>query len=87
MPSIGFDVIESLNEEAGVFDDKVSWTQSLEQSKSINITTACYFFDAAKKTMGPAAEAKVSPSLAAGSRVPLAVALLMMVPLVLFMST
>ena len=87
VPSIGFDAIESLNEKVGVFGDQASKTQSLEQGKSINITTACYFFDAAKKTMGPAAEAKVSPSLAAGSRVPVAaMALSMMVPLLLFMS-
>ena len=76
VPSIGFDAIESLNEKAGALGDQVSWTQNFEQSKSINITTACYFFDPAKKTMGPAAEAKVSLSLATGSRTPLAMAFL-----------
>lgn len=78
MPSIGFDAIEILNESASFLGAKLSAAQHWEQNKSFNLSTSCYYFDAAKKTMGPAAAAKLSRSLAAGFRIPLAMALLPM---------
>lgn len=56
----------------------LSANQHFEQDVSINLATACYYFDPAQKTMGPAAAAKLSPSLAAGFRIPLTVVLLTM---------
>lgn len=76
VPSVGFDAIEIFNETAYFLGAKLSGAQHFEQGTSIDLATACYYFDAAKKTMGPAAAAK--PSLAAGFRVPLAMALLTM---------
>lgn len=78
VPSIGFDAIEIFNETASFLGAKLSAAQRFEQNASIDLSTACYYFDAAKKTMGPAASAKLSRSLAAGFRVPLAMALLPM---------
>lgn len=78
MPSIGFDAIEIFNETGSFLGAQLSAAQGFEQNASIDLTTACYYFDAAKKTMGPAAAAKLSRSLAAGFRVPLAMALLPM---------
>ncbi|MCJ1481775.1 hypothetical protein MMC06_001934, partial [Schaereria dolodes] len=76
VPSIGFDAIEIFNETAFFLGAHLSGAQHFEQNKSFNLATACYFFDAAKKTMGPAAAAKLS--LAAGFRVPFTMALLTM---------
>lgn len=78
MPSIGFDAIEIFNETGSFLGAELSGAQHLEQNKSINLTTACYYFDAAKKTMGPAAAAKLPLSLTAEFRVPHAMALLPM---------
>ena len=75
VPSIGFDAIEVFNETAYFLGAQLSGAQHFEQTKSINLTTACYYFDAAGKTMHPAAAAKLSLSLAAGVRVPSAMAL------------
>lgn len=76
MPSIGFDATETFGESASFLGANLAGVQNFEQNKSINLPTACYYFDAAKKTMGPATAVKLSRSLAAGFRVPLAVALL-----------
>ena len=76
LPSIGFDAIEIFNETAYFFGVDLSGTQHFEQKKSFNLPTSCYYFDPAKKTMGLAAEAKLSLSLAAGFRGPFAMALL-----------
>lgn len=76
VPSIGFDAIEIFNETAHFLGAELSGAQHFEQNKSIDLPTACYYFDAAKKTMGPAAAAK--RSLGAGFRVPFAMALLTM---------
>ena len=77
VPSIGFDAIEIFNETASFLGAKLSGAQHFEQNKSFDLTTACYYFDAAKKTMGPAAAAtaKLSLSLAADFHVPLAMVL------------
>lgn len=76
--SIGFDAIEIFNETAYFLGAHLSGTQHSEQNKSFDLTTACYYFDAAKKTMSPAAAVKLPLSLAAGFRVPLAMTLLTM---------
>ena len=78
MPSIGFDAIESFNETAYFLGAELSGAQHFEQSKSINLTTACYYFDATKKKMVPASAAKLPLSLAAGFHVPPAMAFLAM---------
>ena len=77
VPSIGFDAMEIFNETAHFFfGADLSRAQHFEQNKSIDLPTSCYYFDAAKKTMGPAASATAKLSLAAGFRLPLAMALL-----------
>ena len=75
-PSIAFDAIEIFNETAYFLGATLSAAQPFEQNDSFNLATACYYFDAAKKTMGPAAAAKLSLSIAAGFRVSATMALL-----------
>ena len=55
VPSIGFDAFEVFTEK-GQFPglDPQQANQVFSQTESKNITTACYLFDAAKKTLGPA---------------------------------
>lgn len=77
-PSIGFDALEIFNETAYFLGAKLSGVQQFEQNDSINLKTACYYFDPATKILSPAASAKLPLSLAAGFRVPLAMALLTM---------
>ena len=78
MPSIGFDAIEIFNETAYFLGADLSSAQHFEQNESTNLATACYYYDAAKKTLGPAAAIKPPLSFAAGFRVPLTMALLTM---------
>ena len=60
VPSIGFDAFEVFTETGKIPGLDLSADQSFEQTSSKNITTACYFFDAAKKTLGPAPTIKSS---------------------------
>lgn len=63
IPSIGFDAFVTFTEEAlGDTADQPfgkSWT-------AVNLSTACLAFDAAAKTLGPAAQAKPSQVNASG---------------------
>ena len=62
-PSIGFEVMEIFNESAGFFGVKWSGEQQFEQGRNFNLTTDCLFYDAAKKSLGPATavQAKLPP--------------------------
>ncbi len=75
-PSIGFDTIEIFNESVYFLGLKKSGGQHYEQSKDFDLSTDCLFYDAAKKSLGPATaiKSKVSRSLALGRCSPFAVA-------------
>ena len=81
MPSVGLDAIEIFSENGSFLGlPLLSPDQSLEQSDSFNLTTECYSFDKANKTLTLALDTKPSLSLAtAGFRAPLAMALLTMI--------
>ena len=54
VPSIGFDAFEIFTEKAKLIGFSLgSANQSLEQNLTKNLSTACYFFDTAKETLGP----------------------------------
>ena len=53
VPSIGFDAFEVFTETGKVPGPELQANQPFYQTESKNITTACYFFDAAKNTLGP----------------------------------
>ena len=76
VPSLGFGVLEVLQEGATFPDVHLSAQQPFNQTFERNLTTACLFFDAAKKGLAPAPVTRPAHlSLAAGVRVPLGVAL------------
>ena len=80
VPSIGFESMEIFNETLEFLGAKISGEQPFEQDPpSVNLSTACYICDAAKKSMGPVSVVKMSISRAVGSSVPLATGLLVMV--------
>lgn len=74
VPSIGFDAFEVFTEKAKVLGVSVgSDNQNLQQNYIKNITTACYFFDAAKETLGSVPSKKsANTSSATNIHVPLA---------------
>ena len=67
VPSIGFDAFEVFTEEGKIPGLNLQAKQPFSQSYSKNISTACYFFDAAKKTLGPAPVTKPSNLSSANS--------------------
>ena len=81
VPSVGLDAIEIFSENGSFLGlQLLSADQTLEQSDSFNLTTGCYSFDKANKTLSLAHDTKSSLSLAtAGVRAPLAMALLTMI--------
>ena len=73
VPSIGFDAFEIITEKASVLGASVgSDNQDFQQNTTENLSTTCYFFDAAKETLGsvplnkpanvPPAESNLSPA-------------------------
>ena len=68
-PSLGFDVFEVFNESFSLPGVDLHGQQPFMQNFSAGLPTACLAFDAARKTLVPAAEAKgVSKSAAVGER-------------------
>ena len=78
VPSIGFDAFEVFTEEAKLIGFSLgSDNQSVEQNFAKNLSTACYFFDTAKETLGsvPAKNSinpknSISPSSATSMYIP-----------------
>ena len=87
VPSIGMDAFEVFTETGKVPGLELQADQPFSQTSSHNLTTACYFFDAAKNTLGPASVTKPpGASSATSNHVPLAAVLIMSVTVV-FMGT
>ncbi|CAD6591577.1 MAG: hypothetical protein ASARMPREDX12_005261 [Alectoria sarmentosa] len=57
-PSLGLDLFEVFNESANFLGAKLSGQQPFNQSFFWDLPTQCLFFDAAKKTLGPASATK-----------------------------
>ena len=83
MPSIGFDAFEVFTEAGKIPGLDLQANQAFSQTSSKNITTACYFFDAAKKTLGPASVTK--PSSATSNLAPF-VAVVIAIVVAVFMA-
>ena len=65
VPSIGFDIAEVFNEAVTFLGADISAGQPFEQDPANrNLTTACFFYDAAKKALAPATESKTKVSSA-----------------------
>lgn len=65
VPSIGFDTLAVFQETGDFLGFKLSAAQPFEADPpNINLTTACFFYDAAKKALAPATQSKTKVSSA-----------------------
>lgn len=73
-PSLGLDVFEVLTESGELPGAKLTSQHPFNQSFSRDLATQCLFFDAAKKTLGPASATKPARMSRAADRpvIPLA---------------
>ena len=79
VPSIGFDTLAIFQKSTYFLGVKSSAAQPFEEDPpDINLTIACYFYDAAKKALAPATQSKIKVSSAVRDQSPsLAVAALL----------
>lgn len=67
-PSLGLDFFEVFNETANFLGAELSGEQPFNQSFSFGLPTQCLFFDAAKKTLGPASATNTAHTSRAAGR-------------------
>ncbi len=74
VPSVGFDAFEVFTETGKAVGFAVGHSsQNFEQNSTKDLSTACYFFDAAKETLGSVPSTKpANPSSATSLYIPLA---------------
>lgn len=87
VPSIGFDAFEIFTEKASVLGVSLgSDNQDFQQNSTSNLSTTCYFFDAAKQTLGSVPSKKpANLSSAQSTHIPLSQYYLAVAMVALFM--